>query len=59
MGEKTGKAYKKVELARAKGRPTAKDYIDNLIIDFTEFAGDRLFGDGYRHGKGQNDKREG
>jgi len=38
-------AYKRVEAARAKGRPTGRDYIDNLISNFTEFHGDRRFGD--------------
>lgn len=38
-------AYKRVAASRAKGRPTGKDYIDNLIIDFTELHGDRRFGD--------------
>ena len=38
-------AYKRVAASRAKGRPTGKDYIDNLIIDFTELHGDRRYGD--------------
>jgi len=37
--------YKRVEAARAKGRATSQDYIDHLISDFTEFHGDRYFGD--------------
>ena len=39
------RAYRRVEEARAKGRPTGRDYIDNLISNFTEFHGDRRFGD--------------
>lgn len=39
------KAYRRVEAARAKGRPTGRDYIDNLISDFVELHGDRRFGD--------------
>lgn len=39
------RAYQRVEAARAKGRPTGRDYIENLISDFTEFHGDRRFGD--------------
>ena len=39
------KAYKRVEAARSKGRPTGRDYIDNLISNFTEFHGDRRFGE--------------
>lgn len=38
-------AYKRVAAARAKGRPTSQDYIENLIIDFMEFHGDRRFSD--------------
>lgn len=38
-------AYKRITAARAKGRPTGKDYIDNLISDFVELHGDRRFGD--------------
>jgi len=38
-------AYRRVEAARAKGRPTGRDYIENLISDFTELHGDRRFGD--------------
>lgn len=39
------KAYERVELARRPNRLTTKDYIDNLIDDFIELSGDRLFGD--------------
>lgn len=39
------KAYERVVAARAKGRASAQDYIDNLIIDFIELHGDRRFGD--------------
>ena len=38
-------AYHRVEAARSKGRPTGRNYIDNLISNFTEFHGDRRFGD--------------
>lgn len=43
--EEKQEAYKRVAMARAKGRPTGKDFIDNLIIDFTELHGDRRYGD--------------
>ncbi|HAN20228.1 MAG: acetyl-CoA carboxylase carboxyltransferase subunit alpha [Clostridiales bacterium GWF2_36_10] len=38
-------AYDKVMAARAKGRPTAADFINNIFVDFTEMHGDRRFGD--------------
>ncbi|MEA4988211.1 MAG: acetyl-CoA carboxylase carboxyltransferase subunit alpha [Anaerovorax sp.] len=38
-------AYKRVMAARAKGRATTQDYIDNLISDFMEFHGDRRYAD--------------
>ncbi len=38
-------AYDKVLAARAKGRPTATDYINNIFTDFQELHGDRRFGD--------------
>ncbi len=38
-------AYDKVQLARAAGRPTGKDYIKNIFENFIEFHGDRRFGD--------------
>jgi len=38
-------AYKRVMTARAKGRATAQDFIDNLISDFMEFHGDRRYAD--------------
>jgi len=38
-------AYKKVQLARGKNRPTGRELIDALITDFTELHGDRRFGD--------------
>ena len=38
-------AYEKVLAARAKGRPTGIDYVENVFDDFTEFHGDRRFGD--------------
>ena len=39
------KAYERVLAARAKGRPTASDFLFHLIPDFTELHGDRRFGD--------------
>lgn len=38
-------AYEKVQAARAKGRPTAIEYINNIITDFQELHGDRRYGD--------------
>ena len=38
-------AWEHVLLARDKVRPTGTDYIENLFEDFTEFHGDRCFGD--------------
>ncbi|ACL75302.1 acetyl-CoA carboxylase carboxyltransferase subunit alpha [Ruminiclostridium cellulolyticum] len=38
-------AYDKVMAARSKDRPTSKDYIKNIFTNFTEFHGDRRFGD--------------
>lgn len=38
-------AYKRVQAARAKGRPTGQDYIRELIDDFVEMHGDRRYGD--------------
>ena len=38
-------AYKRVEAARAKGRPSGRDYVDNIIDGFLEMHGDRRFGD--------------
>lgn len=38
-------AYKRVEAARAKGRPSGRDYVDNIIDGFLELHGDRRFGD--------------
>lgn len=38
-------AYERVCAARAKGRPTAKDYIDHIFENFIEFHGDRRYGD--------------
>lgn len=39
------RAWERVQLARIKGRPTARYYIDRLISDFMEFHGDRRYGD--------------
>jgi acetyl-CoA carboxylase carboxyl transferase subunit alpha len=38
-------AWDKVKAARAKGRPTARMYIDKLFTEFTEMHGDRRFAD--------------
>lgn len=38
-------AYEKVKLARAKGRPTGKQYIREIFSDFIELHGDRTFAD--------------
>ncbi len=38
-------AWEKVEIARVKGRPTAKDFIANIFDDFIELSGDRLYAD--------------
>ncbi|MBP5568474.1 MAG: acetyl-CoA carboxylase carboxyltransferase subunit alpha [Treponema sp.] len=39
------RVWEKVELARHTDRPRALDYIDMIIDDFTEFHGDRYYGD--------------
>lgn len=38
-------AYETVQKARANGRATALDYINNIFSDFTELHGDRRFAD--------------
>ncbi|AKL95696.1 acetyl-coenzyme A carboxylase carboxyl transferase subunit alpha [Clostridium aceticum] len=38
-------AWQKVKLARLQERPKSLDYIERLITDFTEFHGDRFYGD--------------
>ena len=38
-------AYERLTLARAKGRPTASAFIQNIIEDFCELHGDRFYGD--------------
>ena len=38
-------AYEKVKIARGNKRPTAVDYIDNILTDFIELHGDRRFAD--------------
>lgn len=38
-------AYEKVKIARSNKRPTAVDYIDNIMTDFIELHGDRRFAD--------------
>ena len=38
-------AYEKVSLARAKGRNTSVDYIENIFCGFLEMHGDRRFAD--------------
>ncbi len=37
--------YSRVQAARAKGRPTSQNFIENLTEDFLEFHGDRRFAD--------------
>lgn len=37
--------WERVQLARAKDRPVAEDYINRLFTDFIEFHGDRNFAD--------------
>lgn len=43
VGRKT--AWERVQLARAKDRPVASDYIERLFEDYQEYHGDRQFGD--------------
>ena len=38
-------AFERLKIARAKGRPTAAAFIQNIITDFCELHGDRLYGD--------------
>lgn len=38
-------AYEKVQLSRAKGRPTALSFVGGLFTDFVEMHGDRRFAD--------------
>lgn len=38
-------AWDRVKLARETLRPTTQDYLRELFTDFTEYHGDRLFGD--------------
>ena len=38
-------AFKRVEAARAKGRPTGYDFISNILTGFLQLHGDRRFGD--------------
>lgn len=45
MSGNTNNAYKKVQAARAKGRPTGLDYINNVFYDFIEMHGDRRYRD--------------
>jgi acetyl-CoA carboxylase carboxyl transferase subunit alpha len=37
--------WQRVQVARAPGRPTAVDYLDGLLQEFTELHGDRTLGD--------------
>jgi acetyl-CoA carboxylase carboxyl transferase subunit alpha len=37
--------WQRVQVARAAGRPTALDYLDGLLDEFTELHGDRTLGD--------------
>ena len=41
----TNEAYEKVKIARSNKRPTAVDYIENLVTGFIELHGDRRFSD--------------
>ena len=41
----TNPSWERVQLARHPKRPHSRDYIRNLITDFEELHGDRLFGD--------------
>lgn len=45
LGVKLRSAWDSVLLSRKSGRLLASDYIDALFDDFTEFHGDRYFGD--------------
>lgn len=38
-------AWDRVKLARETARPTTQDYLSDLFTNFTEYHGDRLFGD--------------
>lgn len=38
-------AWDRVKLARETNRPTTQDYLADLVTDFVEYHGDRLFGD--------------
>ena len=38
-------AWERLQLIHTKGRPTIKDYIPQVFIDWYEMHGDRLFGD--------------
>lgn len=44
-GMDKAKAWERVTVSRQKGRPVGKDYIGALFTEFTEFHGDRYFGD--------------
>jgi acetyl-CoA carboxylase carboxyl transferase subunit alpha len=37
--------WQRVQVARATGRPTALDYLDGVVDDFSELHGDRTLGD--------------
>jgi acetyl-CoA carboxylase carboxyl transferase subunit alpha len=39
--------WQKVQIARHPERPQFLDYVNELIVDFTPLAGDRLFGEDY------------
>ena len=38
-------AYEKDQLARGKGRPSGRSFIQNIFPDFIELHGDRRFAD--------------
>lgn len=42
-GKKT--AWERLQLVHTKGRPTIKDYIPQIFLEFYEMHGDRLYGD--------------
>ncbi len=37
--------WQRVQVARAPGRPTAVDYLEGVVEEFTELHGDRTLGD--------------
>lgn len=43
--EKAVSAWERVQLSRRSGRPVGSNYVEALFSDFTEFHGDRCYGD--------------